>query len=57
MAQLEGQKIELLKRAKELGFSSVEEGEKIVIKLSKEKEAKEAEIEKNYKELREQFEW
>jgi len=57
-SRLEGQELELLRQMKEsLGLNSVEEAEKELDKLSKLIAKKTADIESDYKELKDSYDW
>lgn len=57
VAQYEGQKFQLMKQLEELGFKTIEEAQKNILLLSKEEEKLTKEIESDYKELKEQYQW
>jgi uncharacterized protein (DUF342 family) len=57
IAQFEGQKIQLMKQLKDLGYSSVEEAGKDLTKMDNQLIALGEEIEKGFKELKENYEW
>ena len=58
VSKLEGREEELLKQLKtEFGLASVEAAEKEMVTLKKQSETKEIEIQKQFAELKETYEW
>jgi hypothetical protein len=57
VSQYEGQEIQLTKQLNDLGFYSVEEAEKEIIKMEKEIKLKTQEIEEGFAELKDQYDW
>jgi hypothetical protein len=53
----EGQKIQLLKQLKDLGYKTIEEAEKDLVNMEKEISAKQLEIEDQFDSLRENYDW
>jgi hypothetical protein len=57
VATYTGQKIELMKQLKELGYSTIAEAEKAIAKLTKEIESKKEKINADFAKLKEQYDW